>query len=219
MTNTIEKTKSFAMQTVSYGTPVGITAVSAVALYNQVTLLVNILIPTAILLVYGMVWALLEIQKARQEISRLTTQISNDDKKKYYLPNKLRYQTGDPTENEDWYFLSNYSETARKYEELIHLLSNRIGIQLSPAAKELLIIPILEQYQIKGELDYWEVENSLNSILRLAKNEPSVIESDNSNKRTTMSIIKAWWKDFCNIPPFCTKKDKNEKDLNDRNNV
>ncbi len=219
MTKTLEKTKSFALQTVTYGTPVGITAVSAVALYNEVTLIVNILIPTAILLVYGMIWALLEIQKARQEISKLTSQLSYDDKKKYYLPNKLRFQTGDPIENEDWYFLSNYSETSRKYEELIHLLSNEIGINLSPAAKELLLIPILEQYQIKGKLEYWEVEKSLRSILLYAKVEPSVIESINTVKRTTMSIIKAFWKEFCNIPPFCTKKDINKENLNDLNNV
>jgi hypothetical protein len=214
---TLEKTKTFAIRAVSYGTPVGITAVSAVALYNQVTLLVNILIPTAILLVYLMIWALLEIQRSRQEIKQLTLTLTENGKRNYPLPNKLRYQSGDPIENEDWYYLYNYSETARKFDELIHIISYKNGVNLSPAAKELLLIPILEQYQINGMLSEFEVEESLYTLIKTVKTNPSVNESENSTKRTTISIIKAYYNKFCSIPPFCSKKDKENENI--ENNI
>lgn len=209
MKTTFENSKSMALQSLTYGTPVAIGGISIpVLLQTQLGIILSILLPITCLLIYGLVLALLEIRKSRQEIQDLSFYI----KERHYIRdrsrNRIRYSLKDPIESEDWYFLMNYSEEAKRYEELILLLANKEGINLSLAAIDLLLIPILEQFQTKGHLDYYQVEASLRTIIIDIKETPSNFDTNKMGKRTTLSIIKAFWKNFCNIPPFCTEKDK-----------
>ncbi|WP_299226563.1 hypothetical protein [uncultured Psychroserpens sp.] len=95
-------------------------------------------------------------------------------------------------------------------------------IRLSNEAKQLLILPLIEYQKIskrnsrnfntnenfKRELDSWR--ESISKIIKTIAYEPARIDRlDNDsilNERTSLSVIKAYAKRFCNIPPFCGER-------------
>jgi hypothetical protein len=105
----------------------------------------------------------------------------------------------------------------------INSLEIRNEIRLSTEAKQLLILPILEYQRIANasndpyierginmdlELSNWR--DSITKIIESMREEParidSIVQGRRLYERTSMSVIKAFSKKFCNIPPFCGEK-------------
>ena len=94
-------------------------------------------------------------------------------------------------------------------DRLLVELEDRVGIRLTPGAREMLVIPIFEAraqgrfprfdppFEFRGE----EIE-SLEVILRTMSVEPSRYDRE-GRTRSSLSVIRALWKNFCHIPPFC----------------
>jgi hypothetical protein len=92
--------------------------------------------------------------------------------------------------------------------------SNRIRIfesvptnpKLSGPARELLRIPLAETTSRSGKLNQEQADESLGLILDSMRETPiSDIEGD-GKIRTSVAVIRAFAKNFCNIPPFCSGK-------------
>lgn len=101
------------------------------------------------------------------------------------------------------------------------------GITLSPAAQLLLIAPLVEaiafqrHWQAQGvqdtalKIDTETIRQSLQRLVADAKESPAradrfpdelTMESTDGSHwsmRSAFSIIKSYWDNFCNIPPFC----------------
>lgn len=103
-------------------------------------------------------------------------------------------------------------------------------IAVSPGAQLMLIVPIIEAMAMQ---DYWQQEGTQNSVVnvdmdtirqslrqlvREAKNNPAHADQfpdqltmeDSVGREWSMcsspSIIKSFFRRFCNIPPFCSEK-------------
>jgi hypothetical protein len=100
-----------------------------------------------------------------------------------------------------------------------------LGMQLTPGAILMLMIPLIEAAQIQSEFtDLYRMspppslsvnrdmaEASISSLLRYIESSPAAAdlslqpfrESEGRPQLTSLSAIKAFWRGFCNIPPFC----------------
>ena len=66
----------------------------------------------------------------------------------------------------------------------------------------MLIIPIIETLQTTGRVDWNAAAQSVQSIVRdmAEQRPPSELPSQ---FRDSISAIRAFWRRFCDIPPFC----------------
>jgi hypothetical protein len=104
----------------------------------------------------------------------------------------------------------------------INYLEIKHDINLSREARAMLSLPILEvqnnlnndsinvkmyeKKEFEEEIASWQ--NSLEKIFSEMETAPAYIDKKNvdKNKRSSISVIKAYAKKFCNIPPFCGEK-------------
>lgn len=102
------------------------------------------------------------------------------------------------------FWRENESDYQFKLHEIIKHAELKAGILLSWGAHEMLAIPILESIESEGGVDWSEVEESVNSLVS------TIAAEDLSRRKTPNSIALIWsfWKNFCNIPPFCSRKER-----------
>ena len=102
-------------------------------------------------------------------------------------------------------------------------------ITLSDEARQLLILPLIEYRKLsklrinftRDKYQYLEIDYgkelsqwrySLGDIIETIAKSPARIEGDDDRhtpipqERTSMSVIKAYSRRFCNIPPFCGER-------------
>jgi hypothetical protein len=83
----------------------------------------------------------------------------------------------------------------------------RQGLTLSTGARQMLRVPIVETAEFADRFDPEQTDRSLSTVLATLKDEAPVTDAEgNSNMRTSVAVIRAFWKNFCNIPPFCRGK-------------
>jgi ABC-type phosphate transport system auxiliary subunit len=98
------------------------------------------------------------------------------------------------------------------------------NIQMTSGAILMLLIPLHEARQQLSSYIFTafneqdvsrasreNIENSLNKLLNdviaePAKNDLTVSDVVGQQQRTSLSVVKAFWQKFCNIPPFCGEK-------------
>jgi hypothetical protein len=100
-----------------------------------------------------------------------------------------------------------FGDKLRQYEELLQALEYQHGIQLTPGAVEVFFVPIIETLDSDSELDEGETTETLRRVMQTVKDDPD--ERDNiMGRRSSWSVIKGYWKNWCDIPPICraTKK-------------
>src|ERR1043165_4372349 len=111
------------------------------------------------------------------------------------------------------YFYGNYEEI----DSFIRYIERERNIRLTHAAKELLVLPIIEalnQDDLDPKIrDRYLVENWQKSISIIIDNmvkSPAYFDRRNSefNRFSSQSVIKAFAERFCNIPPFCGETDR-----------
>jgi hypothetical protein len=74
-------------------------------------------------------------------------------------------------------------------------------VTLSPGAVDVLFIPLVELLEAGEAVDIGQVTTTFTVLIGTMKNEPS--NKDRKQARSSLSVIKAFWKNWCNIPPFC----------------
>lgn len=80
------------------------------------------------------------------------------------------------------------------------------GIRLTWGAREMLAIPVIETIEARGDVSWSVVDSSIRDVVRTMAEERGPEES--SERRNSISAIRAFWRRFCNIPPFCSRTDE-----------
>jgi hypothetical protein len=75
---------------------------------------------------------------------------------------------------------------------------------LTAGAKDMLRIPIIELYETAEYRNEDETDRSLALISNSLREEPHSPREGSGPLRTSIAVIRAYAKNFCNIPPFCT---------------
>ena len=79
------------------------------------------------------------------------------------------------------------------------------GLTLSAGARQLLRVPVIETAEFAEHFDPERTDTSLNTVFKtLADAVPATRAEGNSGFRTSVAVIRAFWENFCNIPPFCS---------------
>ena len=105
------------------------------------------------------------------------------------------------------------------------------GIRLTPAAALMLLLPLYEVNLRSAPRRTWirrtlqrrpllldkaEIRQSLTMLVQEVAKSPATADlvfepvgpsQPSVQARSTLSVIKAFWKRFCNIPPFCGEKE------------
>lgn len=80
------------------------------------------------------------------------------------------------------------------------------GPALTWAAKEMLRVPIIEAYETYGYRNAEEADRSVSRIVNSMREEPNSSREGYGPLRNSLSVIRAYAENFCNIPPFCSGK-------------
>lgn len=78
---------------------------------------------------------------------------------------------------------------------------------LTKGAKEMLRIPLLEVYELFQYRDEEEADRSFARIAESLREEPHSRREGRGRERTSIAVIRAYAKNFCNIPPLCSERD------------
>lgn len=98
----------------------------------------------------------------------------------------------------------------RTLQEILRKHEEEYEIELTEGAIEMLSIPIFELVQQGRDINLKELEVSLEEIIRSVKEDPAEMDMQRKMifKRSSLSVIRAFWRKFCNIPPFCSRGQK-----------
>jgi hypothetical protein len=88
-----------------------------------------------------------------------------------------------------------------RYEELVQSFETEHHIQLTRGAIEMIFVPLVEVLELGEKLDQSIVAETLRITIATVASEPDARDKD--SKRSSWSVIRAFWRNFCNIPPFC----------------
>jgi hypothetical protein len=109
------------------------------------------------------------------------------------------------------------SEFHYEIHRFISETERRYSIRLSGDARQLLILPLIELRRLSfqnernarifpPELDQ-DWRRSIESIIETIRENPAGIDQEFIQRETSsLSVIKAYAKRWCNIPPFCSEK-------------
>ena len=129
-----------------------------------------------------------------------------------YTINRIRCPYHESSKKGKW-FEYRYKNFYIRLEEIIGKYEIEYDTELTPTAREMLIIPILELQERIHFIDWNQIKETLKVIMSYMKRYPS--EKDkHEKKRSALSLIKAFWGKYCNIPPLCAERDKKQEDSN-----
>ena len=111
------------------------------------------------------------------------------------------------------------SETYAKHKE-ISFTSGALLMLLIPLFEARQSIALLEDTRFVRTLNVRQptVESSLTRMIEEVVDSPAAVDSallevqalrDEPKRRTSLSVIQAFWKNFCSIPPFCAGRGEN----------
>jgi hypothetical protein len=80
-------------------------------------------------------------------------------------------------------------------------------VELTWGARQMLIIPVMETIQRQGRVDWNQIDESIKDIVRTIGEEERRPELP-GRTRDSISVIRGFWKRFCNIPPFCSRTEE-----------
>lgn len=78
------------------------------------------------------------------------------------------------------------------------------AVELSWGARELLRVPLIETYESAEFRDAELADYSLQLVAESLREEPRTPSEGHGRLRTSIAVIRAYAKNFCNIPPFCS---------------
>ena len=104
-----------------------------------------------------------------------------------------------------WRYLA--SSDARRVRRIVAGLESEFDLQLSPGARYMILVPVVEALYLhrlhRDELRWSQIERSITDVFLIMREDPDPREF--GNRRSSLSVIRAFWKRFCRIPPFCAR--------------
>jgi len=89
----------------------------------------------------------------------------------------------------------------REVENAIIAAQREADVQLSPDAAELLLLPFLAVFERGDQVPEHVIQQTIDRTLHLMAKDPD--PRDNGDRRSALSVIRAWWRGWCNLPPIC----------------
>ncbi|MDX0833804.1 hypothetical protein GOD82_28620 [Sinorhizobium medicae] len=80
------------------------------------------------------------------------------------------------------------------------------NVKLGDAARDLLSIPIDELLEAGVVINWGEVERSVKKIVESMAKDTSPEARDKNRVLTSVAVVRSFWANFCNIPPFCAPR-------------
>jgi len=80
------------------------------------------------------------------------------------------------------------------------------AVELSWGARELLRVPLIETYESAEFRDAELADHSLQILSESLREKPRTPSEGHGHFRTSIAVVRAFAKNFCNIPPFCSWK-------------
>jgi hypothetical protein len=85
------------------------------------------------------------------------------------------------------------------------------GISMTPHARLMLLLPLAELNFTEDIRQYEQASQSLNRLIETMASAPAKADTEDQGRsarnggkmRSARSVIKAFWREFCRIPPFC----------------
>lgn len=77
-------------------------------------------------------------------------------------------------------------------------------VELSWGAREILRVPMIEAYESAEFHNSEQADRSLRLVAESLREEPHSRSEGYGRLRTSIAVIRAYAKNFCNIPPFCS---------------
>jgi hypothetical protein len=91
--------------------------------------------------------------------------------------------------------------------DIIDMAEREYGVELSWGAREMLAIPVIERLTEKGSIDWNQVQESIFQLVRTMREDFPDASHSPLRRRNAVAVIRAFYKRFCNIPPFCSPTD------------
>lgn len=90
--------------------------------------------------------------------------------------------------------------------DIITQQENAANVTLGKAARDLISIPIDELLEAGDQINWDDVESSVRKIVESMAKDSEPGARDKNGKLTSVAAIRAFWTNFCNIPPFCAPR-------------
>ena len=110
-------------------------------------------------------------------------------------------------EKVDWdQAYSEHGPLLRKIEAAIANNETNNALTLTPDAIEAFLLPFLVEVQRRGEIPQDVIDVTVrNTFTQLVKDPDN---RDVGTTRSVFSVIRAWWRAWCDIPPICRATDE-----------
>jgi len=92
--------------------------------------------------------------------------------------------------------------------EIIERAETDSGVVLTWGAREMLSIPIVELLEMRGDVNWVEVDSSVRDIVRTIGEESQSQQLRPPRTKDSVSVIRGFARRFCNIPPFCSRDEE-----------
>jgi hypothetical protein len=91
-----------------------------------------------------------------------------------------------------------------RIQEIIEAAELQFEIKLTWAARQMLVIPVVEAFELDKEVNWSDVSSSVSTIVA-ATAENRNDEPHQRRHLDSVAIIRAFHNRYCNIPPFCSR--------------
>jgi hypothetical protein len=104
----------------------------------------------------------------------------------------------------DWeYAYERFGPELRVFEALLASFESARGLQLTPSAIELLLVPLVDELDAERQVDHAVLIKSLEELFDELEASPD--PRDEGQVRSAVSVVRAWHLRWCKSPPFCAK--------------
>ncbi len=99
-----------------------------------------------------------------------------------------------------------YGSVLARFEEFVESYEKEHQLFLTPGAVELLFVPLVELLDSGEKPSLDQVASTFKTLIHTMKDHPS--KRDKSGERSSLSVIKAFWKAWCDMPPLCDQTER-----------
>jgi hypothetical protein len=90
-------------------------------------------------------------------------------------------------------------------DSIISLYEEKTNITLSPGARQILFIPFIEHSRMDGIINEMQINETISEVFSSLETSPDNRDEKLEGRiRSALSVIRAFWKRFCKIPPICS---------------
>lgn len=132
------------------------------------------------------------------------------------ISESITYLSGADNELE-FLFIADLLSTRLDLDHHLNEVVSSCGLQLTPSALLMLLLPLAELDQdrranrILEQVEQLDTaRDSITLIIEEMRGNPAQYDSEHiqefnspESRRSCISLIRSWWKNFCNIPPIC----------------